>query len=114
MAHDMAHDAQLRALEDGLRAQDPRFSEAMDAGQPCTPREYRRGRAWLLQGRSRVVPGAIKIRPFWVATIAPFCPFSAHHAGRLSALRAIFARGTEVILDLNCGITQYTRSSFLD
>ncbi|KUL58069.1 DUF3040 domain-containing protein [Streptomyces albidoflavus] len=48
MAHDMAHDAQLRALEDGLRAQDPRFSEAMDAGQPCTPREYRRGRAWLL------------------------------------------------------------------
>ncbi|QOZ98065.1 hypothetical protein DI273_01050 [Streptomyces violascens] len=48
MAHDMAHDAQLRALEDGLRAQDPRFSEAMDAGRPCTPREYRRGRSWLL------------------------------------------------------------------
>ncbi|MEU7375958.1 DUF3040 domain-containing protein [Streptomyces albidoflavus] len=48
MAHDMAHDARLRALEDGLRAQDPRFSEAMDAGEPCVPREYRRGRAWLL------------------------------------------------------------------
>ncbi|CAM5591730.1 MULTISPECIES: DUF3040 domain-containing protein [Streptomyces] len=48
MAHDMAQDARLRALEDHLHAQDPRFSEAMDAGEPRPPREYRRGRAWLL------------------------------------------------------------------
>lgn len=41
-------DERLRDIEARLAHEDPRFAAALGAGQPCSPREYRYGRAALL------------------------------------------------------------------
>ncbi|MFS8197988.1 DUF3040 domain-containing protein [Streptomyces sp. CWNU-52B] len=41
-------DERLRGIEARLRRDDPQFAEALGSGRPCSPREYRHGRAWLL------------------------------------------------------------------
>ncbi|MFJ3937418.1 DUF3040 domain-containing protein [Streptomyces parvus] len=41
------YDERLRDLEEQLRHDDPGFAEAMSAGTPRPPREYRRRNAWL-------------------------------------------------------------------
>ncbi|MEU1277378.1 DUF3040 domain-containing protein [Streptomyces sp. NPDC005805] len=47
----------MRALEERLHREDPRFAEALAHGRPCRPREYRHGRAWLLTGFGLVLLG---------------------------------------------------------
>lgn len=41
-------DEHLRDIEAQMRRDDPRFAKALGSGRPCRPREYRRGRAWLV------------------------------------------------------------------
>jgi hypothetical protein len=41
-------DEHLRDIEARLQRDDPRFADALGSGQPCRPREYRHGRAWLV------------------------------------------------------------------
>ncbi|WP_307710535.1 DUF3040 domain-containing protein [Streptomyces sp. V1I6] len=41
-------DELLRDIEAQLHRDDPRFADALGSGQPCRPREYRYGRAWLV------------------------------------------------------------------
>lgn len=46
--HDLAH---------RMRTEDPRFARAMERGEPCRPREYRRRSAWLLLAVAAVLFG---------------------------------------------------------
>jgi hypothetical protein len=39
-------DERLDALAAGLQRDDPRFADALRAGRPTRPREYRQARAW--------------------------------------------------------------------
>jgi hypothetical protein len=41
-------DDRIADLEARLRRDDPRFARGLDQGRPRRPREYRRGRAWLV------------------------------------------------------------------
>ena len=51
-------DEQLHDIEAQLHREDPHFAEALGAGRPRRPREYRHGRAWLVLTVSLTVLGA--------------------------------------------------------
>ncbi|MFE0794433.1 DUF3040 domain-containing protein [Streptomyces mutabilis] len=51
-------DQRLSEIEYHLHREDPRFADALDAGRPRRPREYRPGRAWLLLATALAVLGA--------------------------------------------------------
>jgi len=43
------HDCRsLAELEAQTERTDPRFARGLGSGRPCPPREYRRGRAWIV------------------------------------------------------------------
>lgn len=43
------HDCRsLAELEAQTERTDPRFARGLRSGRPCPPREYRRGRAWIV------------------------------------------------------------------
>ncbi|MET9610706.1 DUF3040 domain-containing protein [Streptomyces sp. NPDC006512] len=54
-------DEKIADLEAALWHDDPRFARGLGTGRPRRPREYRRGRAWLvmLLALSAVVTGAV-------------------------------------------------------
>ncbi|MFP8959169.1 DUF3040 domain-containing protein [Streptomyces nanhaiensis] len=45
----------LADIEAQMERSDPQFSRGLDSGQPCSPREYRRGPGWLLLALSLVL-----------------------------------------------------------
>lgn len=50
-------DEHLQDIEARLHRDDPHFAEALGAGRPRRPREYRHGRAWLVLTAALTVLG---------------------------------------------------------
>lgn len=63
-------DERLVALEARLAREDPRFAEALRAGRPAPPREYRRTGAWwmLLTAVAVLVTGVVLADGLLIAT----------------------------------------------